>query len=254
MVYVQSLFFGTPLLVCAVLGAMRHRWLLVGAGVHGFLATLPEIGGGEIFLAVTGGLVRHPSRFALVGLALLLPMIGRGAEDLLAGKRRWFAACLALGALLACVLEDRPAAWLVAGAPAALMLAGAARRAWRGVRGAALGAGVAAAMVSAWPLLGLQPVDRLEGRTDVWPEIGGGERIYTPAPSVAEMRELARTLDARRVWPVGYLNLADGSTVVRTDAPVAHHRLMDHLRITDQGPHRRWWLDALAARWSVLPD
>ena len=35
---------------------------------------------------------RYPSRFALAGLALLLPMVGCGAEDWLAGRGRWLAA------------------------------------------------------------------------------------------------------------------------------------------------------------------
>jgi hypothetical protein len=68
------------------------------------------------------------------------------------------------------------------------------------------------------------------------------------------MRWLASGLDARRLWPVGYLNLEEGLTLTRTDAPVTNGRLASHLAITDEGPARRWWLDALAAEWIILPE
>jgi hypothetical protein len=68
------------------------------------------------------------------------------------------------------------------------------------------------------------------------------------------MRWLASGLGARRLWPVGYLNLEEGLTMTRTDAPVANRRLASHLAITDEGPARRWWLDALAAEWIILPE
>ena len=68
------------------------------------------------------------------------------------------------------------------------------------------------------------------------------------------MRWLASGLEARRLWPVGYLNLEDGLTLARTDAPVANRQLASHIAITDEGPARRWWLDALAAEWMILPD
>jgi hypothetical protein len=67
------------------------------------------------------------------------------------------------------------------------------------------------------------------------------------------MSWFAASRESRRVWPVGYLNLVDGLELVRTDSPVAHAELVDHLRTTDEGPHRRWWLDALAAEWVILP-
>ena len=81
MVYAESLFLGAPVLVCALLGGWRRRWLLAFVGVLALLATLPEIGAGGVFVILTGGLVRYPSRFALIGLALLLPLAGRGADD-----------------------------------------------------------------------------------------------------------------------------------------------------------------------------
>ncbi len=157
MIYAESLFFGAPLVVCALLGAWRRKWLLAAAVVLGFLATLPELGGGGIFLALTGGLVRYPSRFALVGLALLLPMIGPGVEKWIEGQGRWLAVAVATVTLILCIVGRHPLWWLVAGIPAALMMAGAAFSAWRGVRVVALVAGVVGTVISALPLVGLQP-------------------------------------------------------------------------------------------------
>ena len=68
------------------------------------------------------------------------------------------------------------------------------------------------------------------------------------------MQWLASSLGARRLWPVGYLNLEEGLTLARTDAPVANRRLASHIAITDEGPAKRWWLDTLAAGWVILPD
>jgi hypothetical protein len=65
---------------------------------------------------------------------------------------------------------------------------------------------------------------------------------------------LASGLGARRLWPVGYLNLEEGLALTRTDAPVTNQRLASHIAITDQGPAQRWWLDALAAEWIILPE
>ncbi len=67
------------------------------------------------------------------------------------------------------------------------------------------------------------------------------------------MRWLATGLEARRLWPVGYLNLEENLTLARTDAPVANRRLASHIATTDEGPVRRWWLDSLAAEWMILP-
>jgi hypothetical protein len=65
---------------------------------------------------------------------------------------------------------------------------------------------------------------------------------------------LASGLHARRLWPVGYLNLKENLTLTRTDAPVTNGRLAAHIAITDEGPARRWWLNALAAKWVILPE
>jgi hypothetical protein len=91
MIYAESLFLGAPVLVCALLGGWRRRWLLVVAATLALLATLPEIGAGRVFMILTGGLVRYPSRFALIGLTVLLPLAGKGVDDWLAGRGRWLA-------------------------------------------------------------------------------------------------------------------------------------------------------------------
>ncbi len=252
MIYVESLFFGAPLLVCGLLGVWRQRWLLAVVVALGVLATLPEIGGGEVFLALTGGLVRYPSRFALAGLALLVPMVGLGAESWLAGKGRWLAVGVASATIVLCVFSSHPLRWWVAGLPAAMMLAGAASPTLRGIRLAALIGGAIGTVIAAVPLLGLQPVGSVVDQGPLWPEARAGGRVYSPAPSEDVMRWFASGMEPRRLWPVGYLNLADGLVVVRTDSPVANERLIQHLEMADRGPENRWWLDVLGAQWVIL--
>ncbi|MFC2144248.1 hypothetical protein ACFLQM_01015 [Acidobacteriota bacterium] len=254
MVYAESLFLGAPLLVCALLGGWRRRWLLGVVVVFAVLATLPEIGAGRLFVILTGGLVRYPSRFALIGLVLLLPLAGRGADDWLAGRGRWLAAAASGLTLVACVASSHPLRWWVAGAPALLMLIAALAPARRPLRAAALIAGVAGTVVAGLPLIGLRPVSDVRAAQPTWPEAVGGGRVYVPTPAEDVMPWLASGLGARRLWPVGYLNIEEGLTMTRTDAPVANRRLASHIAITDEGPAKRWWLDALAAEWIILPD
>ena len=253
MVYAESLFLGAPVLVCALLGGWRRRWLLGVAAVFALLATLPEIGGGRLFVILTGGLVRYPSRFALIGLALLLPLAGRGADDWLGGRGRWLAVVASGLTLLVCVVSLHPWRWWVAGAPALLMLIVALVPARRPLRAAALVAGFAGMAVAGLPLIGLRPVTDVRAVQPTWPEAANSGRVYVPTPAEDVMPWLASGLDARRLWPVGYLNLEEGLTLTRTDAPVANRRLASHISITDEGPVKRWWLDALAAEWIILP-
>lgn len=254
MVYAESLFLGAPVLVCALLGGWRRRRLLGVAAAFTLLATLPEVGAGRLFVILTGGLVRYPSRFALIGLALLLPLAGKGADDWLEGRGRWLAVGVSALTLVACVVSGHPWRWWVAGAPALLMLLTALAPAWRPLRSAALVAGVAGLVVAGLPLIGLRPVTDIRAAQPVWPEAVDSGRVYVPTPAEDVMRWLASGLDARRLWPVGYLNLEEGLTLARTDAPVANRRLASHIAITDEGPARRWWLDALAAEWIILPQ
>ncbi len=253
MVYAESLFFGAPVLVCALLGGWRRKWVLAVVVVLGILATLPEIGGGDLFLAITGGLVRYPSRFALIGLVMLLPCVGKGADEWLAGKGKWLAVVVSGVTLAACAMGVHPLRWWVAGAPAALLLVAAFIPSRRGLRGAVLVAGVAGMVVAGLPLLELRTARDLWVSAPTWPEATDGARVYTPAPDKDVMRWLAMGLGPRRLWPVGYLNLEEGLTLTRTDAPVANGRLAAHLAIADEGPSRRWWLDVLGARWVILP-
>ena len=254
MVYAESLFLGAPILLCALLGAWRRRWVLLTVAVLAILATLPEIGGGGLFIALTGGLVRYPSRFALVGLAMLVPLVGKGADDWLAGRGRWQAAVVAVLTLASCGLTAHPWRWWIAGIPALLMLAAAALPARRPLRASVLIAGGVSVVIAGLPLLGLRPVTELRAGEPAWPEAADGERLYVPTPAEDVMAWLALDHRNRQLWPVGYLNLDQGLLLARTDSPIANRRLASHIGTTDEGPTRRWWLDTLAARWIVLPS
>jgi hypothetical protein len=253
MVYLESLFVGAPLLVFMLLGGRRNPWLVVAALALGLMATLPEIGGGSLFLALTHGMVRYPSRFAVLAVALLVPLIGPGVEEWMAGRGRRLAVAIAVPTLLICALFGDQQRWLVAGVPALFLLVAAALPSRRGLRSAAVMAAVLGLVIAAWPLLGLHPAVDLSVPASPWREAASGGRLYTPAPTVHDLAWFAASLESRRAWPVGYLNLVDGLELVRTDSPVAHAELVDHLRTTDEGPLRRWWLDALAAEWVILP-
>jgi hypothetical protein len=253
MVYAESLFLGAPILMCAVLGAWSRRWILAIVAAFAVLATLPEIGGGGLFIALTGGLVRYPSRFALLGLAILVPLIGEGADAWLDGRGRWLAATLSVLSLGACALSAHPWRWWLAGVPALLMLIAALTPFRRSLRSAVLIVGAVAVVTAGLPLLGVRPVGEFGAGPPVWPEASDGVRVYVPTPARDVMRWLASDVQHRRLWPVGYLNLEDGLTLARTDAPVANGRLASHIALADEGPSRRWWLDALAAGWMILP-
>lgn len=254
MVYAESLFLGAPILLCALLGAWRRRWVLLIVAALAIFATLPEIGGSGLFVTLTGGLVRYPSRFALVGLAMLVPLIGQGADEWLAGRGRWLAAILAVLTVALCELTAHPWRWWVAGIPALLMLIAAITPARRRLRAAVLIAGGLSVVVAGLPLLGLRSVTELRVGEAAWPEAANGQRLYVPTPAEDVMLWLALDHQNRRIWPVGYLNLDDGLVLARTDSPIANRRLASHIRTTDEGPTRRWWLDTLAAGWIVLPS
>jgi hypothetical protein len=254
MVYAESLFLGPPVVLCALLGGWTRKWLLAAVALLGLLATLPEMGGGGIFVAITGGLVRYPSRFAMIGLAMLLPVVGRGAEDWLAGRGRTLSLVISAVTFVACAVGSHPWRWWVAGVPAVVMVVAALNPQRRWLRAVVLWVGGLAMIGAGLPLVDLRPTAELRAETPTWSEANDGGRVFTPTPANDVMGWLASGLEPRRLWPVGYLNLEEELVVARTDAPVANGRLAGHIAITEQGPIRRWWLDVLSARWVILPD
>jgi hypothetical protein len=253
MVYVESLYVSAPILLCAALGLARRwrLWLLVGG--LALLATLPKLGGSSLYLILTGGLVRYPSRFGLVAVACLLPFVGVGVSRWREGEGRSTAAVLAAATVLAAGLAGTWWAALLALVPAGLLLlAAAVPRAVR-LRDAAVLAGLLSCAAAAVPQLGLTPTGRLRLSRTAWPEASSGGRLYTPAVDAGVRAWLSNGLGPRRRWPVGYLNLSQGLSLVRTYGPVFDRHLTRHLAQADFGPQGRWWLDTLAAHWVLLP-
>jgi len=248
--YLGSLFVGAPLLAAAALGVARRRALGVGAAAFALLASLPELGGGDLYLAITGRLVRYPARFAVPAVALLLAAA-------LAGWRRWIegggrAATAAAGAAstAAALIVGPPAGRAAAAVLGGLLLAAAWRPRARALRWAAWGvAALAAAVAGAGSLAPAPESEVVAG--PAWPEAVAAGRLYAPPPLGPAAARLAASRELRRAWPVGYANLP-GIETVRTDAPVADRDLAAHLARADAGPRGRWWVDALGARWVVL--
>jgi hypothetical protein len=253
MVFAESLFVGAPLLLLVVLGLGRRWWILAVAGAMGILATLPAIDGGHVYHLLTLGLVRYPARFALLAVAVVLPVVGPGWMRFASGEGRRLGVVLALAALALCALRPTPMGWLAAGVPALVLLAASLgeHRGW--LSGAAVAAGVGGAVLAGWPMLELRPSEAVTRRATAWPEATGG-RLYTRPESENVSRWLAAGGAAARLWPVGYVNLGTGVELVRSHAPVLNHRLVEHLAEIDRGPSARWWLDAASARWLLLSD
>ncbi|GEM_PF-814805 len=242
--WIGSLFLGAPLLLAAVLGLRRRPVLLAIPAALLFLAVLPAVGGEDLYMTITGGMVRYPSRFAVLAVFCLLPFIGTGAETWLGGGGRVPALILAGLSLALVPLAGGALGVLLVVLPAGV-LALAALRAGRTLRWVALVVGIGAAVVAGWPLLGLAPPG--EGPWP-WPEMESAGRVYTP-PTGPHLRAWLGAEPSRwRVWPVGYTNIKAGVSLVRTEAPLAHGALMEHLAAADAGPAGRWWLDTLAAR------
>ena len=253
LVFAESLFLGAPLLLCILLGVGRRWWglLLVAAAMAG-LATLPTVGGGRVYELLTLGLVRYPGRFALLAVAVLLPLAGPGWVRFAAGEGRRLAVALAAGTIVLCVLRPSDLTWLAAGVPALVLLGATASPARRWLPGAAVAAGVAGTVLAGWPLLEVKPSSTLARRGTAWPEAAAGGRLYTRPETPQVSRWLASSAAARRLWPVGYVNLGSGVELARSHAPILHHRLVAHLSEVDRGPAARWWLDVMAARWMLL--
>jgi len=251
--YASSLFLGAPLLTFAVLGIARYRTAIAGVACCALLATLPAIGGTSVYLVLTRALVRYPSRFALVALVGLLPFVARGAELWLKGRGRWTAAvCGSLGVVSA-VVATTPIDRTLALTPAVVLLVAMLMPQLKSLRWAAVGIGLAAVIGAGIFRLELLPTVRLTAIEPFWPEVRGDDRVYSPPPHRDAVPWLAGRMVSKHLWPVGYVNLADGFATVRTYSPLAHRRLAEHILGIDDGPHRRWWLDTAAAPWVILP-
>ena len=252
MVFAESLFVSAPLLVLMVLGARRRPWVGAAAAVLAGVATLPAVGAGDLYVALTGGLVRYPSRFALVGAALLIPLAALGWRPWLEGRGRAVGVIVAgLAAVAVVARPGGPQVWLAI-VPALAVVAAVVWPEVAVLRTGAVAVGLAATVVASFTLLELGPGDRLAVGTR-WPEARRAGRLWSPTPDMAAMAAVSADLEVRRTWPVGYLNLTDGVTVADTPAPVTHRALRRHLAEVDRGPTARWWLDVLGVRWVVLP-
>jgi len=247
--FVKSLFVGGPFLVLALLGLRRRwRWGLAAAGLA-VLATLPAIGAGEIYLALTRSLLRYPSRFAVLALALLLPFVGAVLCECLDGRRRAAAVIVGVLALAAGVLSPDAAGVLTGVVTGAALVLAAALPGSRRLRAAAVALGALACIGAGWRVLDVRPPARLRPG---WAGVAGAGRLYTPPPPPGSVWWLTRPAHGLGLWPTGYANLVQGVSLVRTDAPLADRALAAHLKRADVGPAGRWWLDAAGARWAVL--
>jgi len=250
-VYSSSLFFGAPLLACGLIGAVKRRWCLLPVVALGVLATLPTLGGGAVYTALTRGLVRYPARFAMVGMACLLPLVGLGVGRWRRGEGNIIAGVVGGLTVVLCLAIARTwPQWLIAALPAMVLVVAAATPRTRWLRDASLVLGVIAAAAAAVPLLGLQAEE--ETAASPWSEARGPERSYTPPVASGLRGWMATGMTPRQLLQVGYLNLEHGSSSVRTYAPLAHAKLTEHVGAAGRGPAHRWWLDVLGARWVVL--
>jgi hypothetical protein len=249
-----SLLLGPVLLVCLVLGARAAPWRLrVWIVVVAAVATLPVVANGAPYLALSRGLLRYPSRFAVVALTVAVPLVALGGERLLDDRRRWPAVAAALLAVMTAGLVRAP--WAL-GVVAVTALAAGMTALWprpRGWRVALLAVAVLLLLVDGIALLGLAPTADAAAARPVWTGAPENERIHVPRPTGGRFDWVLGPRARRRAWPLGYLNRIDGLTVTTTPAPVVPARLETHLRHADSGPAGRWWLDALACPWVVLP-
>ncbi len=253
-VYVESLAFGIPTCCCILLGLRRRPLVAAMAALLFTVAMLPALGLGSLYLALTQGLVRFPSRLAILAGALLVPLAGLGVRPWLAGHGRALAVALGVVGLAVAPLASGPTARGLAAIGAGLTLASALPSAGRRIRRTALVVGLAP-LVTLFPaLLELGPMPPRGSSAAPWPEARDGGRVYSSLPDRAEMASLSADVELRRQRLMGYLNRLDGLVSVRSPAPVVNLRLAEHLERMDAGPAGRWWLDTLAVRWVVLPS
>lgn len=215
--------------------ARRLAGVALACGAVAVLASLPA--GGEVWHAVTFGLLRYPAR--LLFPAAVMAAVA-GAVGL--GRARW---PRGVGAAVALALTG---AGVVAGAP----LPGVLAQATAGLAPVApWGAGAAALGALA---LGGQQVVALQLRRSASVPVACGEaqraaaRLFLVEPSRAMFQWVAEDPQGRLpALGLGYLALQDGRATARSFAPLVHAALAEHLRQADRGPAGRWWLNALGA-------
>ena len=247
--YVESVFLSAPILLCGLVGLGRRKLWILPIAALALLATLPAVGAGGLYIHLTGALVRYPSRFAILGLAVLIPFVGAGAERWLEGGGRAAGALLGLLAAASMTMTTGLLDLLLGGLTAAGLLIAVFLTEYRQLRRAVLWLGVATCIVSGWSLIGLE---RIPQPSVGWQNPSGDERTYTPPAPRRILPSILRSPEKRSLWPLGYANLSLGVNLVRTYAPVENRRLAAHLAKADQGPSGAWWLDALAARWAIF--
>lgn len=251
--FTETLFIGAPLLTLAALGFRGRLWLAAVVSGLGFVALLPALGGEQLYIWLTLGLVRYSSRFALIAVLCVVPLVGLGLERWSSGEGKFVGLILGGVALTGCVIFHSPWHWAAAGLPSIVLIGAclAPRLVW--LRWTTVGSGIAGAMIASWPFLDLQPARYALPEPLAWHENQGTERLYVPAPSKETVGWLMANWDSRRIWPIGYLNLYADQPQSATYAPVADRRLAAHLQEADRGPESRWWLDTLGGRWVVTP-
>ncbi len=244
-----TVFLGGALLAAAAGAVRRFPGIAAAAVALAGLATLPAVGGGALFLALTSGLVRYPARFAAAAGLLVLVLALAGLAPWVRGEGR--AATAVAGGLTLLLAGRVPDTGTVGTAVlGGLLLAAAVWPGRRGLRWAALG-------VTAVLFVGLgigelrpRPVDVLHPRG--WEEARRPGRIWSPLPGPGQRRFLARNPGAMPLWPVGYTNLLTGVRRVGTEAPVTLAAVSRLERDASTGPAARWSVDSAAGRWIVL--
>ena len=251
--WLESLFIGAPLLVLMLLGARRQPALLaIGAGL-GALAVLPAFGLDQIFVVATAGLVRYPSRFALLAIVILVPLIGPGMVRWRAGKGSSIALIVAGVTAMAAVVARQPANAALAIAPTVPLVAAALWAQRRDLRKGAVVCGLAALIATSLPLV-FDQAGRRVIQQEPWSDARDGGRLYFPYPTAGMIWAVSIYPEALRLWPVGYVNLVDGISLARSFAPIGQRDVAQHLVEADGGPDNRWWVDTLGARWVVLEE
>ncbi len=216
-------------------------WLLLAVGVIAGTGA-----GGAVWLWLTHGLVRYPSRLLFVAVVALAPAAAAMATR---HRLRWrviVPLVVALVIVSAIVHRRAPVESLGQGVTSALVMAGPL-------------AGPAAVLA---PLL-LAPHDGVALRMERPPLIGeplcleaqiSSGRVYVVEASVDQFRwalRHPRTGKTSLGW--GYTPLLDSRRTVRSWAPLQSARLTEHLAMADEGPAQRWWLNALGADRVVAP-